>query len=131
MFLPSFSTRPSPPSLIDAPTQRAIDIAVESFPELRDVERDQISLEVRVRMVNSHQGTVKIGRTAWPFVVATLARFEIVEVCVAPPPPPPRFVLASSSSVVELPPPYDPETTRIVDDVPSWSSQGRHSPQLR
>jgi len=82
---------------------------VESFPELRDIERDRISLEVRVvHMQRSHQGTIKIGRTAWPFLVATLARFDIVEVCVALLP---RFVPASSSSVVELPP-YDLETSR-------------------
>ena len=85
-------------------------MAVESFPELRDVERDRVSLEVRVvHTQRSHQRTtIKIGRTAWPFVVATLARFEIVEVCVALLP---RFVPASSSSVVELPP-YDLETSR-------------------
>src|SRR5579863_4686187 len=62
-FLPS-QHDPSLPLLIDTSTQRAIDIAVESFPGLRDVERDQIRLEVRV--MHSHQRTVEIGRTAWP-----------------------------------------------------------------
>jgi len=81
---------------------------VESFLELRDIERDQISLEVCVvHMQRSHQGTIKIGQTAWPFLVTTLAHFDIVEVCVALLL---RFVLALSSSVVELPP-YDLETS--------------------
>ena len=94
--------------LIDASTQRAIEIAVESFLELRDVEHDQISLEVCVvHIQHSHQGTIKIGQTAWPFLVATLAHFDIVEVCVMLLP---RFVPASSSSVIELPP-YDLETS--------------------
>jgi len=155
-FLPS-QPHPSPPSLIDTPTQRAIDIAIESFPGLRDVGRDRICLEIRV--MHSHQKTVEIGRTAWPFLVATLARFDIVDVCVAPPP---RFVPEPSSSVVEstphdsetgwpeypenaqtnfvayraqMPPsllqPHSHTTRVVVDVVPSWSSQGRHSPQLR
>jgi len=126
---------------------RAINVAIESFQELRDIDRDRICLEVRV--MHSHQRTVKIGRTAWPFLVATLARFDIVDVCIAPPPPSPRIVPASSSSDVESTP-YDPETgwpkysenaqttyrpqmlssllqphshtTRVVVDVvPSWS----------
>ena len=98
-FLPS-QPDPSPPSLIDTSTQRAIDIAIDSFPELRDIDRDRICLEVHV--MHSHQRTVEIGRTAWPFLVATLARFDTVDVSVAPPPPPPlRSVPASSSSVVE------------------------------
>ena len=161
-FLPS---QPDPllPLLIDTPTQQAIEIAIESFPELRDVERDRIRLEVRV--AHSQQRTVEIGRTAWPSIVATLARFEIVEVCVTPPPrPPPWSVRATSTSVVGSTP-YGSETglpeysenenaqadfvayeahmpslllqphshtTRVAVDVaPSWSPEGRHSPQLR
>ena len=162
MFLPSLPSprHLSPASLIDTSIQRAIDIARESFPELRDVERDRISLEIHV--MHSHQRTVEIGRTAWPFLVAALARFDVVDVRVAPPPPP-RFMPASSSSAVE-PTPHDPETgwpeyseenaqtdfiayraqmpssllhprshtTRVVVDVvPSLSSQSRYSPRLR
>ena len=159
-FLPSQSD-PLLPLLIDTPTQQAIEIARECFPELRDVERDRIRLEVRV--AHSQQRTVEIGRTAWPSIVATLARFEIVEVCVTPPPrPPPWSVRASSSSVVGSTP-YGSETglpeysenaqadfvaygahmpslllqphshtNRVaVDVVPPWSPEGRHSPQLR
>ena len=157
-FLPSQPDR-SPPSLIDTSTQRAINIAVESFQELRDIDRDRIYLEVCV--MHSHQRPVKIGRTAWPFIFATLARFHVVDVCVASPPPPPRVVPTSSSSDVGSTP-YDPRragpstprthgrnsayrpqmpssllqphshTTRVVVDVVlSWSPQGRHSYQPR
>lgn len=158
-FLP-WQSHPLPSSLIDTSTQRAIDIAIESFPGLRDIDRDRIRLEIRV--MHSHQRTVEIGRTAWPFLAATLARFDIVDVCVAPPPLPPRFVPAPPSSVAEstphdsvtgwpeyygnaqtnfvayraqMPPsllqPHPHTTHVVVDVVPSRSSQGRHSPQLR
>jgi len=59
-------------------------------------------------MQRSHQGTIKIGQTAWPFLITTLTHFDIMEVCIALLL---RFVPASSSSVVELPP-YDLETSR-------------------
>jgi hypothetical protein len=160
-FLPS---QPDPllPLLIDTPTQRAIDIAIESFPELSDVQRNWIRLEVRVVLSpQSQQSTaVQIGRTAWPSLVATLARFKIVEVRVTPPQL--RSVRASSGLVLGSTP-YGSETglpeysenaqtdfvaygahmpslllqphshaTRVaVDVVPPWLSQGRHSPQLR
>ena len=110
MYVPSFLPSPprlSPSSLIDTSIQRAIDTAIDSFPELRNVVRDRIHLEIHI--MHSHRRTVEIGRTAWPFLVATLARFDVVDVRVAPPPPPPpRFMPASSSSVVE-PTPYDSE----------------------
>ena len=153
MFEPSFLIKPSP--LIDTSIQRAVEIAVESFPELRDVERDRICLEVRVVLSNQHEKkTAEIGRSAWSVVVPTLARFEIIEIRVA------KSATASSSSGVE-PPPYASEagwysdakgsqtnscpyrshtpscllshpqslTTRVVDLFTSKSSRGRHSPQ--
>jgi len=137
---------------------RAVEIAVESFPELRDVERDRICLEVRVVLSNqAEKKTAEIGRSAWSVVVPTLARFEIIEIRVAPPP---KSAMASSSSSTE-PPPYASEmgwysdakgsqtnscayrshtpscfmshpqslTTRVVDLFSSKSSRGRHSPQ--
>ncbi|KAH9988036.1 hypothetical protein BJV77DRAFT_906152, partial [Russula vinacea] len=59
----------------------AIDIAKDSFLELKDVERERISLEVHVVLKNQQaRRTAEIGRTAWPVVVASLARFEIVEI---------------------------------------------------
>jgi len=138
---------------------RAIEIAVESFPELKDVDRDQICLEVRVVLSNQHERrTAEIGRSAWSVVVNTLARFEIVEIRVAPPP---KSATPSSGSIVE-PPPYASEngwyseakgsqinplayrqqylsplsqpqpnsfTNRVIDLFSPGSSRGRHSPQ--
>ena len=46
----------------------------------------------------SHQRTVEISRIAWPFLVATLARFDLVQIRVSPPS---ISTSASSSSVVE------------------------------
>ncbi|KAI0292558.1 hypothetical protein BC826DRAFT_896352, partial [Russula brevipes] len=64
---------------------KAIDIAQESFPELKDFDRERICFEVRVVLSNQHERrTAEIGRTAWSVVVGTLARFEIVEIRIAP-----------------------------------------------
>jgi hypothetical protein len=106
---------------------QAIDVAVRSFSGLRRFERDRIYLEARVVPSNQHEKkAAKIDRTAWPAVVATLSRFDVVEIRVAPKVTPkvkpkaapkavpkavPMVAAASSSSaarsVVEsLPPPY-------------------------
>jgi hypothetical protein len=88
----------------------AIDIAKDSFVELKDVERERISLEVHVVLKNQQaRRTAEIGRTAWPVVVASLARFEIVEIRVASGPPVPSKhmgALSSSQSSISEPPPY-------------------------
>jgi hypothetical protein len=141
---------------------KAINIAIESFPQLRDVERERICLEVRVVLSNQHEKkTAEIGRTAWSVVVATLARFEIVEVRVAPPPKSAATTTSGPSSSVSEPPPYASEmgwnsdakasqanlvpyrpqmpsslhqqslTTRVVDLFTPKSSRGRHSPEAR
>lgn len=155
-----FLTSPTPrlPLLIESliHLQNAIEIAVESFPELKDVERDRICLEVRVVLSNQHERrTAEIGRSAWSVVVNTLARFEIIEIRVATPPK------STSGSIVE-PPPYASEhgwysdtkgsqsnplayrqqflsplsqpqsnsfTSRVVDLFSPGSSRGRLSPQ--
>jgi len=139
--------------------EHAIDIAKESFKELKDVERDRISLEVHVVLKNQQtRRTAEIGRTAWSVVVASLARFEIVEIRVAPLPAPKIAVASSQSSSIEPPPyasekasswysdsqsnlaPYGPGTassqsssssfaTRVVDLLSPKSSRGRISPQ--
>jgi len=81
----------------------AIDIAQESFPELREVDRDRIGLEVRVVLSNQQERKkAEISRSAWSAVVTTLARFEIVEIRVGLPS---NSAAESSSSTVE-PPPY-------------------------
>ena len=84
--------------------------------ELKDVERERISLEVHVVLKNQQtRKTAEIGRTAWSVVVASLARFEIVEVRVAPPPPNLKVEEGLSSSTTE-PPPY------ASDKASSWYS---------
>ncbi|KAI0256050.1 hypothetical protein BJV78DRAFT_435232 [Lactifluus subvellereus] len=78
--------------------EQAVDFAVEAFPALRDVDRDLICLEVSVvtrGSSSSEPKTVRIGKRAWPVVVAALKRFEIVELRVAPTPQAsigPRFI---------------------------------------
>ncbi|KAH9973742.1 hypothetical protein BGW80DRAFT_1306130 [Lactifluus volemus] len=58
---------------------KAVDLAQESFPELRDVDRDQICLETRVIVGQSERKQAQIGRTAWPAFLAMLVQFEIVD----------------------------------------------------
>ncbi|KAH9073089.1 hypothetical protein EDB83DRAFT_2360788 [Lactarius deliciosus] len=88
--------------------EQAIDFALESFPELRDVDRSLICLEVRV-VLNSQaeRKTARIGRMAWSPVVATLAQYEIVEIQVASPPSP---APSASKPLAAQPPPYASET---------------------
>jgi len=106
---------------------QAIDFAIRNFSDLRRFERDRIYLEARV-VPSKHEKkkAAKIDKTAWPVVVDTLSRSDIVEIRVAPPDEDPHkvtpnlkaapkavpMVAAASSnsavrSVVEsLPPPY-------------------------
>ncbi|KAH9177814.1 hypothetical protein EDB89DRAFT_1844516 [Lactarius sanguifluus] len=88
--------------------EQAIDFVLESFPELRDVDRSLICLEVRV-VLNSQaeRKTARIGRMAWSPVVATLAQYEIVEIQVACPPSP---ASSASKPLAAQPPPYASET---------------------
>jgi len=95
---------------------KAIDLAQETFPELRDVERNRIHLEVRVvltRSSNEHRQTAEIGRSVWSVVVSTLAQYEIIEIRLANPPG------ARSSlhpSVVAEPPPYETGGPGVADE---------------
>jgi hypothetical protein len=110
--------------------QEAIDIALESFMELRDVDRDRISLEVRVVLSNQHERrTAEIGRSAWPVVVNTLARFEIVEIRVAPSPKATATSSNSTGAVVE-PPPYPSEAGWQLDLKESQMTVVQNSPQI-
>ena len=89
-------------------SQHAIDIAKESFIELRDIERERIIFEVELsRRRERRSRTVEIGRAAWPVVVASLVRFDIVEIRVATEPtrPPVTTHSSSQSSSSELPRP--------------------------
>ncbi|KAH9956182.1 hypothetical protein BC827DRAFT_1271114 [Russula dissimulans] len=60
---------------------RALDIAQDTFPELRDVERHRIRFVVRVMLGRENEyKTAEISRRAWPVVITTFARFAIVEI---------------------------------------------------
>jgi hypothetical protein len=106
--------------------QQAIDSAQESFPELKDVNRDLICLEVRVSLNQTERKMARIGRTAWPVVLSTLVRFEIVHIRVASPP---------HAIAVALPPPYASEGSWDADnkakgpqpDAVSPTPQSSHS----
>lgn len=85
--------------------QQALDFAQEVFPELRNIDRERISLEVHTPgsvRGQAPRSTVQIGRMAWLPVISTLSRFEVVEVCVAPAPLP--AVIYSGSAAAALPP---------------------------
>ena len=141
-------------------SQHAVEIAKESFIELKDIECERIALEVHVVLKNQQfHRTAEIGRTAWPVVVASLERFEIVEIRVASEllKVPAMIPSRSQSSSSELPPyasekgwnsdysqtnlvPYRSQmsssqssspslATRVVDLLSLKSSRGRFSPQ--
>jgi len=97
----------------------AIDIAKETFPELRDVERDRICLEVYVALPDQQKQTAQISRSAWSFIVPSLARFEIVKIRVAPPTP---TAASSSFKTTVVDPSHASET--------SWRSASDHLPPL-
>lgn len=108
--------------------QEAIDIVQESFPELRDVDRDRICLEVRV-VLSSQQERKKaeISRSAWSAVVTTLARFEIVEIRVALPSDSAAAPSSSTTSAAE-PPPYNSKTDWPLDVKESQMTLVSNSP---
>ncbi|KAH9053066.1 hypothetical protein EDB87DRAFT_1569822 [Lactarius vividus] len=90
---------------------QAIEFAQGAFPELRDVDRSLIYLEIRVILKNqAERPTARIHQTAWSPVVATLSQYEIVEIHVATTPtsstPPPHSVAQ--------PPPYVSESGRFT-----------------
>jgi hypothetical protein len=85
----------------------------------------------------SEKKTAEIGRSAWSLVVATLARFEIVEIRVAPPS---KSAAASSSSTAPVvePPPYISESDwdmkesqlTVVSNGPQISRSTSRTPSL-
>jgi hypothetical protein len=111
--------------------QAAIDIARESFTELRNVERDRIRLEVRVVISNQHERkTAEIGPSAWPVVVKTLARFEIVEIRLAPSPKALDAASSSSTSAAVEPPPYPSDAGWQLDMKGSQMTVFQNSPSI-
>ncbi|KAH9016267.1 hypothetical protein EDB85DRAFT_2278794 [Lactarius pseudohatsudake] len=97
--------------------EQAIEFAQEAFPELRDVDRSLIYLEIRVILKNqAERPTARIHQTAWSPVVTTLSQYEIVEIHVASPPS------SSPPHSVAQPPPYISETggfTTIMKGSPT------------
>jgi hypothetical protein len=113
--------------------QNAIDIAKESFRELKDVERGRIHFEVKVDLGKMQQtGTAEIGRGAWPLVVPSLARFEIVEIRVAPMGTHGQAGVALSSSQASAvePPAYSPENSEYSYEQQIPSSRSSSPPSL-
>ena len=88
--------------------------------ELRDVDRGLICLEVRV-VLNSQteRKTARINRTAWSAVVATLAQYEILEICVESPP---TAVCSAPEPSVAQPPPYASEAGWDMKEAPTSES---------
>lgn len=64
----------------------AIDIVVELWPELREVERDQIRL-----LVKGSGELVRVPRMTWDAILCDLPRYEIMHVQVEQRPPPPQY----------------------------------------
>jgi len=64
----------------------AIDIVLELWPELRDVERDRIRL-----LVAGSENLVRVPRMTWSAVLRDVSCYEVVHVQVEQPPPPPEY----------------------------------------
>ena len=67
-----------------ASSQEAIDIVLELWPKLREVERDQIRL-----FLTDSDHLVRIPRMTWSVVLCDIACYEVVHVQVEQPPPKP------------------------------------------
>jgi hypothetical protein len=87
--------------------QKAVDYAYKVFgKEIAGVSRDRIIFVVCAIVAGEHR-TVHISPQAWPAVIPTLAKFEIIDVCITPeiqvsdvPPAYPRL-----ATVAEVPEP--------------------------
>jgi len=64
----------------------AIDIVLELWPELRDVERDQIRF-----LVLGPGHLVRVPRMTWSAILCDVPRYEVVHVQVEQVPPPPQY----------------------------------------
>ena len=59
---------------------------LELWPELRDVERDQIRL-----LVTGSDNLVRVPRMTWSAILCDVPRYEVVHVQVEQLPPPPEY----------------------------------------
>jgi len=64
----------------------ALDILVELWPELREVDRDRIRL-----LVTGSDHLVRVPRMTWSAVLCDVPRYEVVHVQVDELPPPPQY----------------------------------------
>jgi len=70
--------------LFSRTSQQALDFAQKEFSaDLHNIKRDRISFSVLVNAERAFR-SVRIGAMAWPAVVSSLKRFEIIEVRVQP-----------------------------------------------
>jgi len=64
----------------------AIDTVLELWPELRNFDRDRISL-----LVGGTDQLVRVPKIAWQIVLSDLPRYEVMHVQVDQLPPPPQY----------------------------------------
>jgi hypothetical protein len=66
--------------------QEAIDTVLELWPELREFDRDRISL-----LVGGTDQLVRVPKIAWQIVLSDIPRYEVMHVHVDELPPPPQY----------------------------------------
>jgi len=64
----------------------AIDMVLELWPELREFDRDRISL-----LVGGTDQLVRVPKIAWQIVLSDIPRYEVMHVHVDQLPPPPQY----------------------------------------
>jgi hypothetical protein len=64
----------------------AIDTVLELWPELREFDRDRISL-----LVGGTDQLVRVPKIAWQIVLSDIPRYEVMHVHVDELPPPPQY----------------------------------------
>ncbi len=86
----------------DFALQEAVGFALKSFPELTDVDPENISFSIGVR-IQGERTSVVIGSLVWNQVASSLVQYEILNVNVAQSRPP---HISISKCSTEVPPPY-------------------------
>ncbi|KAI0332922.1 hypothetical protein GY45DRAFT_1320156 [Cubamyces sp. BRFM 1775] len=86
--------------------QEGVEFARQVFPELASVDPERISISIH-GTVNKQRQLIRIGTMAWNSVIATRARYEVLDITVVPeivvgthdqPPPPDYFTIKEKSS---------------------------------
>ncbi|KAI0364138.1 hypothetical protein BV20DRAFT_974785 [Pilatotrama ljubarskyi] len=63
--------------------QEAVDTACSVFPELKQVDPDRIAISVH-GSVNKKRQLIRIGPMAWPSIIASRARYEVLDITLEP-----------------------------------------------